>query len=117
MVVRARPIACTLLAVFFCTVVSAQSVFSSNSSRGMSGTGGWADVDSESTYGVPQVPSKMCKHKKNEQNISDDIVVVNKHDLPPFNIGPYRRQGKFVSGLVTDAKSPYSLFIDIVVTL
>ena len=88
----ARPIACTLLAVFLCMVVRAQTEFSSNSS-GMSDTVGWTAAESESTYGVPQVPSKMCKHKKMEQNISDDVAVINKNDLPPFNIAPHRRQG------------------------
>ena len=91
----AKTAACALLVVFICAVSSAQSQFSANTT-GKSDEVGWAggDPDSASAYGVPQVPSKMTKHKKSEEVSPDDVLIVNKSALPRFDIVPFRHDGE-----------------------
>ena len=82
----AKTAACALLVVFICALSNAQSQFSANTT---------GDPVSTSAYGVPQVPSKMTKHKKSKQDSPEDVPVVNKSALPRFDIVPFRHDGEF----------------------
>lgn len=98
--------ACALLVVFICAVSSVQSQFSANTT-GKSDKVGWSGGDPESTsaYGIPQVPSKMTKHKKSEQVSPDDVPIVNKSALPRFDIVPFRHDGESINSCMSTVNS------------
>ena len=63
------------------------------------------DPESTSAYGVPQVPSKMTKHKKSEQVSPDDVPIVNKSALPRFDIVPFRHDGESINSCMSTVNS------------